>query len=227
MVALKEPVQVVKVGYEVGRDEIMEQLAREASPVPADAPTGFEGDYFPFKDFVFHVVSGHNLLWKYWNDRENFRKHLDSLLGDALGSADIGEVLQSIDMAVVRRMVRARVRQELVGNRKRILWTEPIEGDADESWRGPWAVRGWRMATTGTYTPGYGGGYGGGEDEEGPSIRNVKHHVLLLVEWVGEGGLRGGSYVVEKGNTYPWTNVATANTLMEEDRSLMLVDPFA
>jgi hypothetical protein len=219
LVALKEPRLVSRVGYEVDFEEACRMVAREATFVPGDpriedAKTELAG--WPVrqdKDFDLKIVSLHNSLWKYWDDRANFRKHLKDNLEEAIGHLGIDVVVAAIDHAVVRNMVLDRLRSEVHGGQERKIFFNALPPD-QQGWRGPWEVLGWGTAYTGTYYPGS-GGRGGEDDYEPPGLAGAKAHVLLRVAYDGRVfGIPGEARMVLKEDTYPWENEAVAQKML-------------
>lgn len=222
LVALKEPRLVTRVGYEVDFEEACRMVAKEATFVPGDprikdAKTELDG--WPVqqnKDFDLKIVSLHPSLWKYWDDRANWKKHLSDNLEEAIGHVGVDSVMGAIDHAVVRKMILDRLQSEIHGGQERKIWFEDPPGtmmlpDAKEMWRGPWEVLGWGTAYTGTYYP----GGGNAEDYEPPHLGNVRVHVLLRIVYVGKDP-GWGEHMVLKENTYPWEQEAVAQKMLTD-----------
>lgn len=224
LVALKQPRLVGRMGYEVDFEEACRMVAREASFVPGDpriedAKQGLDDWSEPVrqtKDFDLRVVSTHPGLWKYWDDRANFRTHLKDLLEEEIGHLGIDSVMKAIDHSVVRSMVLTHLQAEIHGGQERKIWfkTPPetmILPGAKDLWRGPWRINGWRTMYTGTYYPG--GNYGE-DDYEPPILRGAKVHVLLRITHIRENA-GWNEHVALKEDTYPWEQEAVAQKMLE------------
>lgn len=215
LVALKEPRLVSRVGYEVDYEEACVMVAKEVNFAGAKV----ENWNRPIRqtgEFDLGVVSHHSLLHKYWSDRANFRKYLDSLLEEAIGNMAVGALMTAIDHAVVKRMVLNHLAEEIHQGQERKIWFEEPPGtmmlpDAKEMWRGPWKVNGWSTVYTGTYYP---GGHYGEDDFEPPSLGGAKAHVILNIAYVGKYA-GWGEHVALKENTYPWDQEAVAQKMLE------------
>ena len=224
LLALKEPRLVDRVGYKVDFEEACRIVMRETTDsLPGDVSTDWDA-VRQNREFDAKIVSTHPKLWRYWDDRGNIRKHLEDVLGEALGGEDAGgllrhvgvsTVLEALDHAVVRRMISDRLRARIHQGEERKLWfTKPPETmmlpDAHEIWRGPWKVLGWRRAYTGVYYP----SSGDGEDFDPAGLAKTQAHTLLKITYVGE--LAGwGEHVALKEDTYPWQNEAVAKKMLE------------
>jgi len=225
LLGLIEPRLVDRVGYEVDFEGACRIVAREAvSSLPGEASTDWD-DVRQDKEFDAKIVSTHPKLWRYWDDRGNIRKHLEDVLGEALGGGEVGgllrhanvsSILEVLDHAVVRTMALDRLRARIRDGEERKIWfTKPPETmmlpDAHEIWRGPWKVLGWRRAYTGVYYP----SSGDGEGFDPAGLARTKAHTILKITYVGEWA-GWGEHVALKEDTYPWNSEEVAMRMMEE-----------
>lgn len=230
LVYLKEPIHVVKFGYEVERHDILEKLGTEAWDAKEGPPPAV-GAAKPFRVKIGHDTKKYiaDFHPRFENYRRLMARHFHELAG-AVGARNLDKLRIEINDRMIEAHIQTELKKRMKAGAERKVWTKTFAEThpeaKSEEWRGPWEISATRVVKTGTYYPGTHGSWSmdGEWDQEYPCLVGQQTHVLLLVRHRNFGKMQffegfkgfGEAFVVDRKNTYDARQELVAQILMAE-----------
>ena len=215
VVALKEPIQVVKWGYEVTRQDILEKMSNDV--------LSFNG-----KPEHSGIALGHPKFAHYREILPDVMMKLTASISDSLAGQiqefDSTDEQRKADLearlhyAVVETVVREEVGKHLVQGTERKLFTKAIDTNNKGRWKSPWTVTHKRVVKTGKYRPSSEYvSYEGEHEYDSGGLDDMKTHVLFKLYREHLDGFPSNGQleiIVDKENTYEFAGERAAELLM-------------